>query len=85
MKQIPECNYYKPDGVRCGSPALRGKRLCYHHNRLRTARKTLPAGMPDPRDEQAMLWWISNSLMRHEMDADTAGKLIYSIQVGRQI
>ncbi len=25
------CGHRKPDGLPCGSPALRGKRLCYFH------------------------------------------------------
>lgn len=27
----PLCTLILPNGKRCGSPALRGKRLCYHH------------------------------------------------------
>ncbi len=32
----PRCNFYKPDGRRCGSPAVRGRRRCYFHQRLFT-------------------------------------------------
>ena len=31
----PRCNFYHLDGRRCGSPALRGKRRCFFHNRIR--------------------------------------------------
>jgi hypothetical protein len=27
------CNFPKPDGTPCGSPALPGKKLCYYHLR----------------------------------------------------
>ena len=27
------CDHLKPDGVPCGSPVLRGKQLCYYHQR----------------------------------------------------
>ena len=27
------CDHLKLDGVPCGSPALRGKKLCYYHHR----------------------------------------------------
>jgi hypothetical protein len=27
------CDHLKEDGVLCGSPALRGKKLCYFHQR----------------------------------------------------
>ena len=29
----PICNFRKPDGVRCGSPALNGHNYCYFHTR----------------------------------------------------
>ncbi len=30
---IPLCCHLKQDGMSCGSPALRGKKLCYFHQR----------------------------------------------------
>ena len=30
---VPTCCHRKADGVRCGSPALRGQKLCYFHQR----------------------------------------------------
>ena len=27
------CDHLKADGIPCGSPALRGKKLCYYHHR----------------------------------------------------
>ena len=32
--QSPLCQHLKNDGVRCGSPALRGKPFCFTHNRV---------------------------------------------------
>jgi len=29
----PICNFPKPDGTPCGSPALTGKKLCHYHHR----------------------------------------------------
>ena len=31
----PICNFPKPDGTPCGSPAQLGKKLCYYHQRDR--------------------------------------------------
>ena len=31
----PICNFLKPDGTPCGSPAQLGKKLCYYHQRDR--------------------------------------------------
>lgn len=31
--QAPRCQYIRPNGTRCGSPALRRKPFCYYHYR----------------------------------------------------
>lgn len=36
---IPLCQQVKPDGTRCGSPAIRNHTYCYHHT---TVRKLVP-------------------------------------------
>jgi hypothetical protein len=36
---LPLCLYLKPDGTRCGSPAMRDHHFCYHHE---TVRKLVP-------------------------------------------
>jgi hypothetical protein len=36
---IPRCQHIKFDGVQCGSPALRNKKHCFYHNRVRTLRR----------------------------------------------
>ena len=36
---VPLCLYLKPDGTRCGSPAMRDYHFCYHHE---TVRKLVP-------------------------------------------
>src|SRR5208282_270867 len=30
---VPPCQHIKKDGSQCGSPALRNRPFCYHHNR----------------------------------------------------
>ncbi len=34
---VQECRHIKTDGVKCGSPALRGKSHCFYHNPTRTS------------------------------------------------
>ena len=29
----PTCSHLKADGLPCGSPSIRGKKLCYYHQR----------------------------------------------------
>ena len=33
-KSVPQCRHIKMDGLRCASPAMRGKRHCYYHHQL---------------------------------------------------
>lgn len=47
---IPSCQHIKTDGVRCGSPALRGQHFCYFHNEWRTRAPRNP--QPRPRHPQ---------------------------------
>ena len=77
---IPQCHFIKPDGVRCGSPALRGKRLCYFHARRRPRPRPLVPEVPDPTDALAVLAWTAYGLMKGTLDHKAAGQLIYSVQ-----
>ena len=36
---VPLCQHVKPDGVRCGTPAIRGHKYCYQHT---TVRRLIP-------------------------------------------
>jgi hypothetical protein len=38
MYEIRVCEHIKDNGIRCGSPALRGHALCYFHHRQLTGR-----------------------------------------------
>lgn len=77
---IPQCNFYKPNGARCGSPALRGKRLCYFHARPRPRPRPILPELPDPHDPMAVLNWTMYGLMKGTLDVKAAGQLIYSVQ-----
>jgi hypothetical protein len=35
MYSFPTCQHIKKNGIRCGSPALRGRSFCYFHTRWR--------------------------------------------------
>src|SRR6185437_13885780 len=36
-ESVALCTHIKTDGVRCGSPAVSGTALCYHHSAVKTA------------------------------------------------
>jgi hypothetical protein len=40
-KPVPLCTHTMPDGHLCASPALRGRRTCYHHDPNRRERQPL--------------------------------------------
>jgi hypothetical protein len=83
---IPLCTHIKTDGVRCGSPALRGKRFCYFHNRRPLPRrkpKALAAAFAALTDRQSLhdaLTTTLQSLIAGDIDTKQAGVLLYALQ-----
>ena len=79
--QIPQCERVKKDGVRCGSPALHGKSLCYFHSRApRPKPKRVVPQVPDPGNALAVLNWTLRGLMSRTLDPKEAAQIIYGIQ-----
>ena len=78
---IPQCTHLKPDGRRCGSPALRGKPLCYFHARPRPRPRPVIPDVPDPTDHRAVLQWVMRGLMAGTLDTKAAGQIIYGVQM----
>jgi hypothetical protein len=90
---IPLCNYPKPDGIPCGSPALRGRHLCYYHQRdykrhqhsdkvLRQL-DVLGPRLPRMRNLAAVqdaLYQIMNAVLDHRIDPDRAGCHLFALQ-----
>jgi hypothetical protein len=77
---IPQCHHVKPDGIRCGSPALRGRPLCYFHARPRKVPRPQPQVLPDLRNPMAMLRWTIANLATGRIDTKAAGQIIYAVQ-----
>lgn len=81
MVVIPQCQKVKKDGVRCGSPALRGKVLCYFHSRAPKRKpKLLLPQVPNPNNALAVLNWVLRGLMTNQLDTKAASQIIYGIQ-----
>ena len=93
MTQYETCRHIKEDGAYCGSPALRERKYCYYHlmqrgRRLRRAR-ALRDNQPYRLEIQSLdnlyavraaLTDIAQALAAGQLDARTAGKLLYAIQ-----
>jgi hypothetical protein len=91
--QYETCRHVKEDGIYCGSPALRDRKYCYYHlmqrgRRLRRAR-ALRDNQPYRLEIQSLdnlyavraaLTDIAQALAAGQLDARTAGKLLYAIQ-----
>jgi hypothetical protein len=87
------CDHLKEDGVSCGSPALRGKKLCYYHRRDYKRRQYAAAvirhadalGPRLPRmksliDIQAALDEVLNALAAHRVSHQRAGARLFDLQ-----
>ena len=93
MTQYETCRHVKEDGAYCGSPALRERKYCYYHlmqrgrrlRRARALRDNLPYrleihSLDNVYAVRAALTDIAQALAAGQLDARTAGKLLYAIQ-----
>jgi hypothetical protein len=87
-----QCRHIMPEGIRCGSPALRDERFCYHHHQTRRpiadARKRQARrnafGMPVPNSRaeiQDSIGRIISHIAGNEIDLRRAGLLLYALQL----
>jgi hypothetical protein len=90
-RHIQLCTYIFNDHHTCGSPALRGERLCYHHhpNRRpipntyarRSVRGFTLAAPTNRRELQTALGDIITRLASNKLDVRRASLLLYSLQL----
>lgn len=87
------CNHLKEDGIPCGSPNLRGKRLCYYHHRDQQRREFSAsvirrADVLGPRlprmkslDEiQAALREVLNAIATDRVTHQRAGRILFDLE-----
>jgi hypothetical protein len=82
--RIEQCQHIKFNGVRCGSPAMRGALKCYFH--LRPAKFDdirVPEVMDFP-TKQKLIAEIVNGIIAHQIDAKRAMALIRLIKLSNQ-
>ena len=92
----PACNFLKNDGVVCGSPALRGKKLCFYHQRDEKRRKCIagvirradPLSLRPPVPKslpqfQSALFEVMNALADGRIHCKRAGVLLFGLQQAR--
>jgi hypothetical protein len=89
----PTCSHRKSDGILCGSPALRGKKLCYFHQRdqvcvqqlarVRRRAETLRLHLPPletPQDLQVALFEVLDALAADRIEPRRASALLFALQ-----
>src|SRR5438128_776482 len=90
---IARCQHIKINGTQCGSPALRGGKLCYFHKKWRDTRVTINPNAPrrpraslelpvleDANSIQISLMRVMRLIASGQVDAKSAGLLLYALQ-----
>ncbi|SRR6266404_1042839 len=80
-RQAVRCQQVKTDGVRCGSPAMRGGPFCYFHERM--VNRMPPSQFPPLEDGNAIqcaIMQVLDGVAAGRMDRQTANTLLYGLQ-----
>jgi hypothetical protein len=91
LENVPRCHHVKVNGTQCGSPALRRRRLCFFHDRIRREQARLTANVPisrmfdlplleDANSVQVALMKVIHMLASGRMDHKVAGLILYALQ-----
>jgi len=75
------CEHVKSNGVRCGSPALRGRRFCYFHYNLIGSRVNVFPLLEDGNAIQLELGEIIRGLVDERIDTKRAALILYALQI----
>ena len=91
LEDVPRCQHVKMNGTQCGSPALRRRRHCFFHDRVRHERAKIAAQasgqrrfdlplLEDANSVQVALMKVIQMLGCGQMDHKTAGLILYALQ-----
>jgi hypothetical protein len=93
LENVPRCQHVKVNGTQCGSPALRRRRRCYFHDRMRNGKRRFAAEsgikprplfsiglLEDANSVQVALMQVLQLLGGGQMDPKTAGLMLYGLQ-----
>ena len=89
---IPICEHIKDDGNRCGSPALRRRKLCYFHDKEyrrhripKTAACYLIRSVSTDRDIRAATASVLRAARQGLFTAQDLKTMLYGLQVARSV
>jgi hypothetical protein len=91
LENVPRCQHVKINGTQCGSPALRRRRHCFFHDRIRREQANIRAHasakpafelplLEDANCVQVALMKVIQMLASGLMDHKTAGLILYALQ-----
>lgn len=82
-KKSARCQHLHVSGEQCGSPKMRGRKLCYMHERMEEARSaTLDLGpMEDPDSIQVAIRKLQSAIIEGKLGPRQVGQLAYTIQL----
>lgn len=91
LENVPRCQHVKINGTQCGSPALRRRRHCFFHDRIRREQAKIAAQpsvhppfelplLEDANCVQVALMKVIQMLASGRMDHKTAGLILYALQ-----
>lgn len=82
-QRAARCTHVHVGGGQCGSPRVRGKKLCYMHERLEEAKSAkLDLGpMEDPDSIQLAIKRLQGAIIEGKLDQKQVGQLAYTIQL----
>ncbi len=86
------CEHIRTNGTQCGSPAQRGKKLCYQHLRVRPERVKVRGGdgktseivvplLEDAHSIQTMVRQVMMLMLRGRIEGEMSGRLLYALQI----
>src|ERR1700730_5982013 len=91
LENVPRCQHVKVNGTQCGSPALRWRRNCFFHERIRRERMKIAKDtsaqrrfdlplLEDANSVQVALMKVIQMLGAGRIDHRTAGLMLYALQ-----
>ena len=90
LEDVPRCQHIKINGTQCGSPALRSRRFCYFHDKIRREKAKIAAStsavrfnlplLEDANSVQVALMKVIQMLGSGTLDHKTAGLMLYALQ-----
>jgi len=92
VASMRRCEHIRTNGTQCGSPAQRGKKLCYQHLRVRPERVKVRGGdgktsvvvvplLEDAHSIQTMVRQVMVLMLGGRIEGEMSGRLLYALQI----